>query len=282
MHIFTTVEQVQEFLASKRQNNARIAFVPTLGALHVGHLALMKHAQQIADVTVASIFVNPTQFNDPEDLKKYPRPLRSDIHQLTISKVDVLFLPMDDEIYPPGKDLSVHIDLDHLTNVLEGPTRPGHFKGVVTVVKRLLDIVQPDFLIMGQKDYQQQAIISEMIRQLQIPTKLIRHPTERADDGLALSSRNVRIDPKHRPVANTLYQALQKAKRLQFRKNPKEVVALCSDMIEEQGFNLEYFALVDGENLQPIREWNTSASIVACVAAWLGEVRLIDNEIIRE
>lgn len=280
MDIFTTVDQLHKFLEFERSKKNTIAFVPTLGALHSGHLSLMAHARDIANVSVASIFVNPTQFNDAQDLAKYPRPLRSDIHQLAISGVDILFLPLDDEVYPPGKNLSVPVNLDHLLSVLEGPNRPGHFQGVITVVKRLLDIVQPDFLIMGQKDYQQQAIIGEMIRQLKIPTALILHPTQRDVDGLALSSRNVRIIPALRPVANTLYIALQEAKRLYRKHSPEEIMSICAKMIIDKGFRLEYFSLVDGLSLQPIRDWSSSTPVVACVAAWLGEVRLIDNEIL--
>ena len=281
MHVFTTVHQIQQFLVKQKKRGKTVAFIPTLGALHRGHLALMQHGSEVADIVVASIFVNPTQFNDPKDLEKYPRPLRNDIHQLSVAKVTALFLPMDDEIYPPGLKLEVSVQLGHLTSVLEGPTRPGHFEGVITVVKRLLDIVQPNFLIMGQKDYQQQAIIGEMIRQLSIPTTLIRHATERDLDGLALSSRNTRIDPALRPVADTLFKALQKVKELMPHYDPSEVINICSHMVSDQGFKLEYFAIVDATTLQPIQKWDSHQGIVACVAAWLGEVRLIDNVIIR-
>ncbi|MCB0687137.1 MAG: pantoate--beta-alanine ligase [Saprospiraceae bacterium] len=280
MHVFTTVSQIQSFLDHARSQHNYISFVPTLGALHQGHLQLMEHARAIGDIVVASIFVNPTQFNDPSDLEKYPRPLRSDIHKLSTNGVDVLFLPMDEEVYPPGLDLKVSADLTGLTDVMEGPSRPGHFEGVVTVVKRLLDIVQPDALIMGQKDYQQQAIIAEMIRQLAIPTKLIRHEIVRDKDGLALSSRNARIDPALRPVANTLYKALLQAKELYLTSDIGDVIDICSGMILDQGFKLEYFTIIDGTTLQPIHHWEHHDSIVVCVAAWLGEVRLIDNKII--
>lgn len=281
MHVFTTVQQIQDYLSNAKKLGQSIAFVPTLGALHQGHLTLMKHGREISDLVVASIFVNPTQFNDPKDLEKYPRPLLQDIHKLSAAEVDVLFLPVNEEVYPAGLDLKVSADLSSLTNVLEGPSRPGHFEGVVTVVKRLLDIVKPDFLIMGQKDYQQQAIIAEMIKELSIPTKLITHPIIRELDGLAMSSRNVRIEPQLRPIANTLFNALQKSKELANRYSVKDVVDICSRMIVDQGFDLEYFEIIDGEDLQSIQDWKEHKKIVACVAAWLGEVRLIDNEIIR-
>ena len=281
MQVFTTVIQIQTYLTKKRRKGKTIAFVPTLGALHRGHLTLMRHGGQIADLVVCSIFVNPTQFNEPKDLEKYPRPLSKDIHLLTSAEVPVLFLPTDAEIYPPGVDLKVKADLSSLTDVMEGPSRPGHFDGVITVVKRLLDIVQPDYLIMGQKDYQQQAIIGAMIHQLQIPTKLVTHPTLRDQDGLALSSRNVRIDPKLRPAAHILYQALQKAKSLLPSHTPAQVSEICSSMITDHGFRVEYFTIIDGITLQPVSNWANHQKIVACVAAWLGDVRLIDNEILR-
>ncbi|MBK8502754.1 MAG: pantoate--beta-alanine ligase [Saprospiraceae bacterium] len=280
MHVFTTVNQIQTFLTKERRKGRTIAFVPTLGALHQGHLTLMKHAGQLADLVVCSIFVNPTQFNEPKDLEKYPRPLREDIHLLTSVEVQVLFLPTDDEIYPPGVDLTVRANLFYLTEVMEGPTRPGHFEGVITVVKRLLDIVQPDYLIMGQKDYQQQAIIGAIIQQFQIPTKLVTHPTLRDHDGLALSSRNVRIDPKLRLTANILYLTLQKAKLLMSSHTPDQVRDICSSLITDHGFTIEYFAIVDGFTLQTVFEWADHQKILACVAAWLGDVRLIDNEIL--
>jgi pantoate--beta-alanine ligase len=281
MQVFTTVTQIAEYLQYQKGKGRSAAFVPTLGALHEGHLALMDHARILADMVITSIYVNPGQFNDPEDLKKYPRPLANDIHLLCTREVDVLFLPRDTEIYPPGIKISVPADLSALTGVMEGPLRPGHFEGVVKVVKRLLDIVRPDYLIMGQKDYQQQAIINSMIRQLGIPTLLITHPTRRDADGLALSSRNTRIDPTLRPKAGTLHRALQEARKLYPRYRPAEVEEKCAALIRDQGFRLEYFTLADGITLQPVSAWDQHEKIVAFVAAWLGEVRLIDNEVIK-
>jgi pantoate--beta-alanine ligase len=282
MKVLAHIHQLHDQLSELKSLNpvARIGFVPTMGALHQGHLQLILKAKENCEIIVCSIFVNPTQFNDPKDLEKYPRPLAKDIQLLTSTEVRVLFLPSDVEIYPPGLDLAVRVDLSYLTEVMEGPTRPGHFDGVITVVKRLLDIVQPEYLIMGQKDYQQQAIIGAMIKQLQIPTRLVTHPTLRDKDGLALSSRNVRIDPNLRPSANILYLTLQKAKLLMSNHAPDQVSNICSSLIEQQGFKIEYFSIVDGFTLQPVFEWDDHQKIVACVAAWLGDVRLIDNEIL--
>ncbi|NND33847.1 MAG: pantoate--beta-alanine ligase [Saprospiraceae bacterium] len=277
MRVFTTVNQLQLFLSERRSKRKSIAFVPTLGALHRGHLELMAHGKDRADIVVASIFVNPSQFNEVKDLEKYPRPLAHDIHLLCTNAVDVLFLPPEGEIYPENMVIESPVDISELASVMEGPRRPGHFEGVVTVVKRLLDIVQPDFLIMGQKDYQQQAIVGMMIRKLEIPTKLIVHPTERDADGLALSSRNARIEEAMRPRANTLFLTLRHALDLMQTHSPEEIIRKCSEMIKNQGFRLEYFSIVDGETLQSVRTWADHHSVVACVAAWLGDVRLIDN-----
>ncbi len=281
MQVFTTVDQLSFHLEKKRKKGRSTAFVPTLGALHHGHLTLMTYARSLADIVVASIFVNPTQFNDPKDLEKYPRPWGHDIHLLCTTMVDILFLPPEHEIYPAGYKIEVPVNISRFTNVMEGLKRPGHFEGVVTVVKRLLDIVQPDYLIMGQKDYQQQVIIGSMIRQLKRQTQLSIHPTLRDQDGLALSSRNARIDPALRPVANTLFMALKKAVELQPICSPSEVEKICSGIIRDQGFHIEYFTLADGLTLQPVSDWNQHDTIVACVAAWLGDVRLIDNVIVK-
>ncbi len=282
MQVFTTVSQVQRYLRKRRRKKGAISFVPTLGALHQGHMALMKHGKELAPTVIASIFVNPTQFNDPSDLEKYPRPLGSDIHNLTLNEIDALFLPTNYEMYPPGLEIEMGADLSRLTSVLEGPRRPGHFEGVVTVVKRLLDIICPEFLIMGQKDFQQQAIIKAMIEQLDIDTTLVTHPTIRESDGLAMSSRNTRIDPALRGSANILYSALLLAQDLYPDHNPGEIESHCSTLIAENGFRLEYFSIVDSSTLQQVRSWEDHISVVACVAAWLGDVRLIDNKILTE
>lgn len=279
MQVFTTVESLHSYI-HENPNLGRLAFIPTLGALHQGHLALMQRGQDHCDSIVVSIFVNPTQFNNPKDLEKYPRPLANDIYLLEKQNADILFLPKNEEIYPDGLNMHVPIDVSHLTTVLEGPNRPGHFEGVVTVVKRLLDIVKPHCLIMGQKDYQQQAIIGEMIRQLKMPVELITHPTIREPSGLAMSSRNVRIDPKLRPLAPTLYQTLLEAKKMYPRYTPKQIESHCGKKILDAGFNLEYFSLVHSSSLQSVTQWGDATSTVACVAAWLGDIRLIDNMIL--
>lgn len=282
MRVYTTIAHYQKYLIRVRAKKQTIAFVPTMGALHVGHLELMKHAQSLADRVVVSIFVNPTQFNDPEDLTKYPRPLAKDIHLLEQLGVNALFLPTVNQMYPKDLDLSVPVQLDAWATVMEGAYRPGHFEGVVMVVHRLLDIVRPDILIMGQKDFQQKTLIAEMIRQLKLPIKLIAHPIVRESDGLAFSSRNVRIDPSRRSDAVALRSALLLAKKSISTHSPDQIKEKCIHIIADAGFRLEYFDIVDHQTLRSIQSWQDTETPVACAAAWLGEVRLIDNEILSE
>ncbi len=281
MKVFTTVEQYRQTHTQLVESNKSLAFVPTMGALHQGHMALIRQAAALADKVVVSIFVNPTQFNDAQDLEKYPRPLGADIHLLTQNQVDMLFLPTVDEVYPPGQDLSVALDLSDLTSPLEGKFRPGHFDGVVTVVHRLLDITQPDYLVMGQKDFQQQTIVAEMIRQLDWPVQLVCHRIMRESDGLALSSRNRRIDPNLRPKASAIYQALLQSQEQMLATTPAEVEMLGRAYLEESGFEVEYYQVVDGFRLTRVKDWDLPY-IVVCVAAWLGDIRLIDNLILKK
>ena len=278
MKIFTKVETIRNHLDEWVTKS--VAFVPTMGALHSGHLALIEEAQTLAETTVVSIFVNPTQFNDQSDFDKYPRPLLRDIHLLESAGSPLLFAPTVSEMYPTDHTLINRdaLQLDHLTTPLEGAHRPGHFAGVIKVVHRLLDIVKPDILVMGQKDFQQLAIIGEMIRQLGLPIKLVGHPIVREEDGLALSSRNVRIDPALRDKASAIFQVLQYAKEMCGQLDPRALTAECTLRLVEAGFNVEYFSIVHEHTLQSIRQWSKDAPPVACVAAWLGDVRLIDNQ----
>ncbi|MDH3244325.1 MAG: pantoate--beta-alanine ligase [Saprospiraceae bacterium] len=282
MHVFTQVSGLQKQVATARERNNRIAFVPTMGALHEGHLSLIEKAQEVADYVVVSIFVNPTQFNDPKDLEMYPRPLSSDIAKLEAIGADVLFLPSVQEIYPAELDFVVDVDFGLLTRVLEGVYRPGHFEGVIKVVYRLLEITQPDVLIMGQKDFQQVAIIRYMIQELHLPVELIANPIVREADGLALSSRNVRIDPSQRPRANSIFYILSEAKTIWHSTTPTEVNRVGVSKLEQAGFRVEYYEVVDGHTLETVEQWDQHEYLVICVAAWLGQVRLIDNMILQD
>ncbi len=273
MNVYTSVATCQ---AATSLMGDKIAFIPTMGALHRGHLELIRTAQEMTDDVVVSIFVNPTQFNDQADFEKYPRPLLKDIHQLEKLGTLSLFAPVVSEVYS-DKNEEKPIELDHLMRPLEGMHRPGHFDGVVSVMQRLLYIVKPDVLIMGQKDFQQLIIVKEMIQQLKLQIKLIGHPIVREPDGLALSSRNVRIPPELRTVAPEIYRTLLLAKTLRDQATPKEVSVHCTDRLSQFVDKVEYFQVVNPSNLLPLRSWSETENPIACAAVWLGKVRLIDN-----
>lgn len=278
MFVFQTHHELQQYLNARRQRGESIGFAPTMGALHAGHLDLIRHSKARHACTVCSIFVNPTQFNDPRDLEKYPRTPEKDLALLESVGTEVIFMPTVEEIYPPELDTRLNLDLGQLDKVMEGAFRPGHFQGMAQVVKRLLDIVQPDGLYMGQKDFQQFSIVGHMIRVLQLPVELVMVPTVREVDGLAMSSRNVRLSPGQRAVAPLIYQSLSWAKT-QLGKTPvpdieREAMNRLRAVPE---FRPEYFQIVDGRTLMPVIDPSMHSWIVACVASWVGEVRLIDN-----
>lgn len=282
MLIFKKVADLQHWLDAERRTGKTVGFAPTMGALHEGHLSLVLAAKQEGDLAVTSIFVNPTQFNDPKDLEKYPRMPEKDIALLLGAGCDALFMPPVEEVYPPGMELKVQLDFRQLDQVMEGVFRPGHFIGMATVVKRLLDIVQPQRLYMGQKDFQQLTIVRDMIRQLDSPIQLVMCPTTREPDGLAMSSRNLRLSPEMRLAAPAIYQVLLEAKG-RFQHEPASgVQAGALRQLETAGLKPEYFDIVDGISLLPVRHYNESNFVVACVAAWAGEVRLIDNLVLKE
>lgn len=275
MLIFKKVTDLQYWL---ERQNAPVGFAPTMGALHTGHLELIRMAKRSGCLAVASIFVNPTQFNDPKDLEKYPRTPEKDAALLLSAGCDALFIPSVEEVYPPGLPLTVDLDFRHLDKVMEGKFRPGHFKGMATVVNRLLDIVKPQKLFMGQKDFQQLSIVRDMIAQLGLPCELVMCPTVREADGLAMSSRNVRLSPDMRQKAPLIHYTLQWAKTALAEGRPAPVIQEeAMDKLRDAGLRPEYFDLVDGFSLLPIQDRNDSDFIVACTAAFAGEVRLIDN-----
>ncbi len=283
MRIFTTIDELQRWLREQRQENGTIGFAPTMGALHEGHLSLVRRAEAAGDVSLVSIFVNPTQFNDIEDLRRYPRTPEEDRALLQEAGCKGLFMPEVSEIYPPGQDLRVPVQLEHLAEVMEGKFRPGHFDGVMMVVKRLLDIIQPDRLYMGQKDFQQLAVVREMIRQLALPVELIACPTVREVDGLALSSRNRRLSPEERAAAPAIFQALLSAwQAFQDGERLEVIRQRALHRLQQAGLRPEYFEVVDGHTLLPLSEGERSGYVVACAAAWAGEVRLIDNLVLQE
>ncbi len=281
MKIFRKVQDLQACLDRERLAGRCIGFAPTMGALHDGHLELIRMAKRDETFTVASIFVNPTQFNDPKDLEKYPRMPEKDAELLLSVHCDALFMPPVEEVYPPGQDMTIHLNFGALATVMEGEFRPGHFQGMATVVNRLLDIVKPDKLYMGQKDYQQLSIVRNMIEQLNLPIELVMCPTVREPDGLAMSSRNLRLTPEMRAAAPIIYSALQ-ALKTGFEKEPAAaVIKKATDSIAGAGLRPEYIDVVDGITLQRVENWNDADSVVACVAAFAGDIRLIDNLVVK-
>lgn len=276
MEVTKTKTSLHTVLQPYRNRGMRIAFVPTMGALHQGHIALIQHAKSLADVVVCSIFVNPTQFNDPKDLEKYPRPIETDIRMLQDAACDVLFHPEVGEMY--GPDESWQLDLGHLDRVLEGLHRQGHFQGVTQIVKKLLDAVQPDIACFGQKDFQQFKVVEHMVHTLQLPVTLEMCPTVREVDGLAMSSRNVRLTPQGRQQALALYRTLQRVKTDVGMKSldalRKEAIAGLRD---SPGVQLEYFAIYRADTFEDANEITPGQPLVALVAAWVDGVRLIDN-----
>lgn len=257
--------------------NRTFGFVPTMGALHEGHLALIRRARAENSFTICSIFVNPTQFNEASDLEKYPRTPSKDIELLAGVGCDMLFMPPVAEVYPPDGYETPQVEFGRLSQVMEGMFRPGHFEGVAQVVYRLLEIVQPTRLYMGQKDYQQYLIIQELIRQTGLPVELVMHPIVREPDGLAMSSRNVRLQPEYRDRAAVLYKTLQGAKKQLRRLSPADVQEWALRQLSIPGFRPEYFEIVDAQTLQPAASVGDGRPLIACMAVWAGEVRLIDN-----
>ena len=248
-----------------------------MGALHNGHLSLIRIAQQTCDVVVCSIFVNPTQFNDPRDLEKYPRPIAEDIKKLEQVKADVLFEPAVTEMYAGNEHW--HLDIGELEHLLEGASRPGHYQGVTQVVKKLFDIVKPDVAFFGQKDYQQFLVISKMIELLHMPVKLIMCPIARETDGLAMSSRNVHLSAADRHNALILSKTLNNLKqRFDINQIPKLKREAEQIIAAEPGVELSYFEIADAETLHPATI--NTPHIVALVAAKVGNTRLIDNLVI--
>ncbi|HRG69480.1 MAG TPA: pantoate--beta-alanine ligase [Saprospiraceae bacterium] len=281
MQLYTTVRNLQKSISQNKQNGQKIAFVPTMGALHAGHLSLVKKAKQHADLVVVSIFINPSQFNNQQDLLKYPRMLEQDAYLLEQIDCEILFVPLASEVYPAGLNPELKLELGILDQVLEGEFRPGHFKGMLEVVYRLLDIVQPDILIMGQKDFQQFTLVFNMIRQLKIPVQLIIGETLRESDGLAMSSRNMRLSAEMRKIVPIIYQVLLELKNQLYISEIDDLLSRELEKLNASGLITDYLRIVDGISLEPVLNPKNHDCIVACVACWAGDVRLIDNLVLK-
>jgi pantoate--beta-alanine ligase len=279
MKVFEKAAELNQFIASERVKGKSVGFVPTMGALHNGHISLINKAKQENDLVAASVFVNPTQFNNPDDLKKYPRTIDADKELLEKQGCDVLFFPSVEEIYPE-KDTTV-FDLGGLDTLMEGKFRPGHFNGVAMVVKRLFEIVQPNNAYFGEKDFQQLAIIRYMVKAERLRVNVIGCPTLRENSGLAMSSRNMRLTEEEKVEAAAIYKAMAEAKENAKHLPPQKVKELFERNISQNPvFKFEYFEIVDAETLLPVNEWNPQRKAVGCVAIWIRDVRLIDNLLI--
>lgn len=281
MKIFKTYESLQNHLDKFRSENKKIGFVPTLGALHIGHGSLITKSVKKTDITVCSIFVNPTQFNQASDLAKYPRTYDADVALLEKFNCDILFFPATETVYPKGTDDRPNIDLNGLDKVLEGSFRPGHFDGVVQVVKRLLELVKPDYLFMGQKDFQQFTIVQYMLDYFKMPVELVVCPIKRESSGLAMSSRNTRLTIENRAAASIINKTLLAAKRKIKTHSIAEIKEYAIHRLTIPNFKPEYFEIIDGRSLQIIHDASNCPYLVAVVAVWAGEIRLIDNMIFK-
>ena len=277
MHHFDTVYALRHHLNTVRQQGQTIGFVPTMGALHAGHLNLIERAKSECSLVVCSIFVNPTQFNNPDDLARYPRTLDEDSALLSMVGTDVIFSPTVAEMYV--EPATLRLNFGNLETVMEGASRPGHFNGVGLVVSKLFHIVQPDRAYFGQKDLQQVAVIRRLVRDLSFPLELVRCDTVREADGLAMSSRNRLLSPKERTQAPVLFEALTLAKtRLLDGSTPEQAQAAVRQHIAQQpALTLDYIEVVNADTLQPVAEMQAPGQTALCLAAQLGNVRLIDN-----
>lgn len=280
MKVFQKPSEIQQEIIDLKRSGKTIGFVPTMGALHEGHLSLVRRCREENDIAVVSIFVNPKQFGPKEDYQKYPRNFERDKELLEKENVDYIFYPSVEDMYPEGYE--TYVDLERLPNHLCGLSRPGHFRGVATVVAKLFNIVQPDKAYFGQKDYQQAKIIKRMVEDLNFPIEIIVMPIVREDDGLAMSSRNAYLSPDERKNANVLYKSLQKAKDL-IMSGEREVSKIKDEMIKilsSVESRIDYVEIVEPETLESVDRIPDKGSVVVALAVYIGNARLIDNEII--
>lgn len=274
METITNSEELRRALGSR--NRSGIGFVPTMGALHAGHRSLVERARRECATVVVSVFVNPTQFNDKTDLKNYPRTPEADLRLLEEVGADYVFMPSVEEVYPEPDTRT--FDFGMIDKVMEGATRPGHFNGVAQVVSRLFDLVKPAKAYFGEKDFQQIAVIREMVRQLRIPVEIIPCPIVRGEDGLALSSRNTLLDTDHRTAAPYIYRVLKAAVEKSHQTTPDQLAAWVTAQVESNPLlKVIYFQVVDAATMQQVRTWEESPAIQGCIAVQAGDIRLIDN-----
>ncbi|HFV6135103.1 TPA: pantoate--beta-alanine ligase [Escherichia coli] len=280
MLIIETLPLLRQQIRRLRMEGKRVALVPTMGNLHDGHMKLVDEAKARADVVVVSIFVNPMQFDRPEDLARYPRTLQEDCEKLNKRKVDLVFAPSVKEIYPNGTETHTYVDVPGLSTMLEGASRPGHFRGVSTIVSKLFNLVQPDTACFGEKDFQQLALIRKMVADMGFDIEIVGVPIMRAKDGLALSSRNGYLTAEQRKIAPGLYKVLSSiADKLQAgERDLDEIITIAGQELNEKGFRADDIQIRDADTLLEVSE--TSKRAVILVAAWLGDARLIDNKMV--
>lgn len=278
MLIIETLPMLRREVRRWRQDGKRVALVPTMGNLHDGHMTLVDEARERADIVIVSIFVNPMQFERPDDLARYPRTLQEDCEKLNRRGVDLVFSPAPTDIYPQGLDGQTFVDVPGLSTLLEGASRPGHFRGVSTIVSKLFNLVQPDLACFGEKDYQQLALIRRMVADMGYDIDIIGVPTVRAKDGLALSSRNGYLTAEERKIAPELSKVMQQiAERLiQGERHIEETIAHAENALAEKGLRADGLAIVDADTLLPLNVDSQRAVIL--MAAWIGKARLIDNQ----
>lgn len=279
MILYQKKPDIENWIKQLRTSGKSIGFVPTMGALHQGHGSLLKMSRAENDISICSIFINPTQFNDIKDFNKYPVTLDSDIAMLE-SVCDVLFLPSVEEMYPQGLNAAPHYDLGYIETILDGKFRPGHFQGVCNIVDRLLKIVQPGKLYVGQKDYQQCIVISKLLYLTNSATKLVIAPTLREDSGLAMSSRNMRLSENEKKEATIIYRSLLEIKRSLITGPLSTLKLNAVKSLEANGLRPDYVEIADAATLIPADSWDGKQKLVALVAAYMNEVRLIDNMLI--
>ena len=280
MLIIETLPLLRQQIRRLRMEGKRVALVPNMGNLHDGHMKLVDEAKARADVVVVSIFVNPMQFDRPEDLARYPRTLQEDCEKLNKRKVDLVFAPSVKEIYPNGTETHTYVDVPGLSTMLEGASRPGHFRGVSTIVSKLFNLVQPDIACFGEKDFQQLALIRKMVADMGFDIEIVGVPIMRAKDGLALSSRNGYLTAEQRKIAPGLYKVLSSiADKLQAgERDLDEIIAIAGQELNEKGFRADDIQIRDADTLLEVSE--NSKRAVILVAAWLGDARLIDNKLV--
>lgn len=278
MQIIEKVSELLTYVENGKRKGWKTGLVPTMGALHKGHLSLVKRSKQDNDVTIVSLFVNPVQFNNPVDLDTYPRNPEEDFKLLAQEGVDVVFAPSEEEIYPENFDKTRFFNLGKTAEVMEGKFRPGHFQGVALVVNRLFQLCRPTHAYFGMKDFQQIAVIRELVRNEGLDVEIIACPIIREDSGLAFSSRNQLLDEPLRKEASSIYETLKTSVEYSASHSVEETIKFVIDTLNsKKDFKVEYFEIVDGETLLPVEEWNEAKYIVGCITVFVGNVRLIDN-----